>query len=87
MCCTITSTAAAARKPTLAERTAIIRVTKSHIDTSDCCAVISRIKILNIRVSTVSPRWAAISFDGFDEAGQDVGAATATLHKGSLTGR
>jgi hypothetical protein len=52
------------------------------VDTSDCCAVISRIKILGVRVSTVDRRWAYVDIDGYDESGSEVGGATAVLHRG-----
>jgi hypothetical protein len=46
------------------------------------CAVISRIKILGVRVSTVDRRWAYVDIDGYDESGNEVGGATAVLHRG-----
>ena len=83
----ITASAQASRAPRPAERTAIVRATRIYVDTSNCCAVISRIKVYGIRVSTVNPRWARIDFDGYDESGQEVGGVGAILHKGILTGR
>jgi hypothetical protein len=79
--------AAGSRPPRAAERAAIIGATKRYIDTSDCCAVISRIKVRGIRVSTVDQRWAVIHIDGYDQSGRPVGPATAVLHRGYLTNR
>ena len=85
----MTSAAAAQafRRPTASERAAIIRTVRVYVDTSDCCAVISRIKVYGIRVSTVNRRWAMIYMNGYDESGQEVGQVNAALHKGLLTGR
>jgi hypothetical protein len=79
--------ATAARSPTRAERVQLVRATRIYVDSSDCCAVISRIKILGVRVSTVDRRWAYVDIDGYDESGTEVGGATAVLHRGYLTGR
>jgi hypothetical protein len=81
------ATAEAFRRPTPSERVAIMKTVRVYVDTSDCCAVISRIKVLGIRVSTVNRRWAMVYLDGYDESGREVGAVDATLHKGNLTGR
>jgi hypothetical protein len=81
------ASAQASRAPRPAERAAIVRVTRIYVDTSSCCAVMSRIKVDGLRISTVNSRWARIDIDGYDESGQEVGAASAALHKGNLTGR
>jgi hypothetical protein len=77
----------ASRPPTRVERAAIVRATKTYVDTSNCCAVMSRIKFLRVRVSTVNRRWAFVGLRGYDESGADVGFAGVVLHKGNLTGR
>jgi hypothetical protein len=83
----VLAAAEAARQPTRAERTQLIRATRAYVDGSDCCAVMSRIKILRVRVSTVDRRWAYVDIDGYDESGTEVGGARAVLHRGYLTGR
>jgi hypothetical protein len=69
------------------ERANLIRVTTIYVDTSDCCAVITRIKISSVRVSTVDPRWATVALFGYNQKHENVGKVFAVLHKGNLTGR
>jgi hypothetical protein len=52
-----------ARAPTITERLRLVRVVRTYVDTSDCCAVIRRIKITRVRVSTADTRWAEVDLD------------------------
>jgi hypothetical protein len=76
-----------ARAPTPSERLRLVQVVRIYVDTSDCCAVIRRIKITRIRVSTVDTRWAEIDLQAWEQNGTDIGAASAVLHRGFLTGK
>jgi hypothetical protein len=84
---TVTPSVQAARAPRSAERAAILAATRTYIDTSNCCAIITRIKVYSVRVSTVDPRWALLHLNGYDASGHNVGAVSAALHKGNLTNR
>lgn len=80
------ASASASRKPTTTERTRLVTVVRHYVDTSNCCAVMRKIKILDVAVSTVDSRWAYVGIEGYDQSGTDIGAATAVLHRGYLTG-
>jgi hypothetical protein len=77
----------ASRPARQAEQTAVTRVTKTYIDTSDCCTVITGIKVYSVRISTVNPRWARVKLDGYNQNHELVGVVFAVLHRGNLTGR
>jgi hypothetical protein len=76
-----------ARAPTLSERLRLVQVVRTYLDTSDCCAVIRRIKIMRVRVSTVDTRWAEVDLEAWVQNGTDIGVAAAVLHRGFLTGK
>jgi hypothetical protein len=79
--------AAAARPATPTERTRIVAAIRTYVDTSGCCAVMRRIKILSVTVSTVDPLWAVVTLDGIDASGTDVGVASAVFHRSVLSGQ
>jgi hypothetical protein len=76
-----------ARAPTVPERLRLVRVVRTYVDSSDCCAVIRRIKVTRVRVSTADTRWAEVDLEAWDQSGIDIGAAAAVLHRGFLTGK
>jgi hypothetical protein len=78
--------ASAYRAPTLAERGQILTTLRAYVDRSSCCAVMKRIKVLGLRISTVDKRWAAVGIEGYDANGVDIGSALAVVHHGYLTG-
>lgn len=69
------SLALASRAPTAPERVVLIRVARTYVDTSDCCAVIAGIKVESIRVSTVDRRRAHVRIEGFNQSGVSIGPA------------
>jgi len=81
----VASAVQAARAPRLAERTAILRVTRAYMSNSGCCATFARIKVVALRVSTADSRWALVRFAGFDKRGRSLGTLSASVHKDSVT--
>jgi hypothetical protein len=80
--------ATGARQPTAAERTKIVRAIKEEIETGPAGNLaIKRIRVLDIDVSTVNPRFAAAGVRMWDETGQEVEGAEFVLQRGYLTGR
>jgi hypothetical protein len=82
--------AQASRAPTRSERVSIIRATDVYVaGLSDCCAVVpsgamvARVRVVTVRVSTVNPRWALVAMQAYDAKGRSVGPVTASLHRAS----